>query len=286
MDIFDVLWVGLGIAVIVGFVFYVLAIYWERLLKQHTQAIRTLSERVEMLEEMEDPRFRRKVGDSAPSPLEQVYIFSFRLAERFWPETVGASPEQLRYIRENGNFLSSVKIQRWRSHIAVTLTELLPQSQSARWQTRVVDIYPTKNSGSPTVLWELHLESTMNSRWPELPPMLELRYENESLALRARHCEPGVRVEGNVLTPTAEKLIFQVPLDPDALVEYRVSEDAAEQSANAADAAGGADSWLAFYRFQDERMGVDWQLCVRDLDRKAIWERWNVVEPWQARRVS
>ena len=49
MDIFDVLWVGLGIAVIVGFVFYVLAIYWERLLKQHTQAIRTLSERVEML---------------------------------------------------------------------------------------------------------------------------------------------------------------------------------------------------------------------------------------------
>ncbi|HEV2289457.1 MAG TPA: hypothetical protein VGR81_10935 [Candidatus Acidoferrales bacterium] len=283
MDIFDVLWVGLGIAVIVGFVFYVLALYWERLLKQHSQAIRTLSERVEILEEMEDPRFRRKVGDSAPSPLERVYIFSFRLAERFWPETVGASPEQLRYIRENGNFLSSVKIQRWRSHIAVTLTELLPQSQSARWQTRVVDIYPTKNSASSTVLWELHLEPALNSHWSELPPTLELRYENESLVLRARHCEPGVRVEGNVLTPTAEKMIFRVSLDPDALGEYRVSEDAGERPAGEDD---GADSRLAFYRFQDERMGVDWQLCVRDLDRKAVWERWNIVEPWQTRRVS
>ncbi|MGB6625403.1 MAG: hypothetical protein WBE43_11525, partial [Candidatus Acidiferrales bacterium] len=225
------------------------------------------------------------VGDSAPSPLEQVYVFSFRLGGRFWPETVGATPEQLQYIRENGNFLSSVKIERWRSHIAVTLTELLPQSQSARWQTRVVDIYPTKNSRCSTALWELYLEPALNSPWSELPPMLELRFEDEALVLRARHCEPAVRIEGNVLTPTAEKVIFQVPLDSDALTEYRISENSGGGE-HSAQVGHGTDSWLAFYGFQDERVGVDWQLCVRDLDRKAVWERWNIVEPWQTRRVS
>lgn len=285
----DVLWTGLAISVVVGFVFYVLAIYWQRLLRGHSRAIRALSDRIEALEEMEDPRFRRKVGDSAPSPLEQVYVFSFRLSERFWADTIGASNEQLCYIRERGIFLSSVKIERWRSHIAVTLTELLPENQSAGWRTRTVDIYPTKETGTSASLWELYLESPENSRPSDLPSAVELRLEHESLVLRARgavpHRGPALQVEGKAVAHSGDKTIFEVPLDGDRLAAFRAGEDGADGDA-LFPAAPGTDSWLAFYRGEDEGQGVDWQLCLRDLDRKAIWERWNITEPWQARRVS
>lgn len=301
----DTLWVGLGISAVVGFVFYVLAGYWQRLLKGHSRAIRALFDRIATLEQMEDPRFRKMVGDSAPSPLEQVYVFSFRLGERFWTHTIGASSEQLRYIREHGKFLGSVKIERWRSHIAVTLTELLPQSQSAGWQTRTVDIYPTKEMGASANLWELYLDSPENSQDSEAPLVLELRMEDESLVLQTRHgttrlgtaygtslgslfgssLGSSVRAEEKSLASAGEKILFQVPFDGDQLAAFRVSEDAADGD-TLLPASPRADSWLAFYRNQDERQDVEWQLCLRDLDRKTIWERWNIAEPWQTRRVS
>ena len=278
----DILWMGLGISAVVAFVFYVLASYWQRLLKRQSRAMRALLGRIEALEEMEDPRFRRMVADSTPSPLEQVYIFSFRLSERFWTETIGASKEQLGYIRENGKILGSVKIERWRSHMAVTLTELLPQSQSAGWLTRTVDIYPTKETGAPVSLWELHAGPAENSRGAATAPGAELRLENESLVLRARSCRASAGMQA--MSGVEETKIFEVPLDGDRLTEFRVSED--EGDGNGAEGPSKADSWLAFYRGNDEQRGVDWQLCLRDLNRKTIWERWNIVEPWQARRVS
>ncbi|MHB8755056.1 MAG: hypothetical protein ACYC92_08895 [Candidatus Acidiferrales bacterium] len=280
----DILWTGLGISAVVAFVFYALASYWQRLLKGQSRAIRTLFDRIEALEEMDDPRFRKMVGESVPSPLEQVYVFSFRLSERFWTETVGANNEQLRYIRENGKFLGSVKIERWRSHIAIAVTELLPQSQSAGWLTRTVDIYPTKEAVSPTSLWELYAEPPANSRGYAPAPALELRLENESLVLRTRPAGPSLGIAGRVPSRAEETIIFDVPLDGDQLSPFRVSDadaDGSEQSASSK-----TESWLAFYRGNDEQRGVDWQLCVRDLNRKILCERWNIVEPWPAMRVS
>ncbi|MHB8527412.1 MAG: hypothetical protein ACYDD2_14820 [Candidatus Acidiferrales bacterium] len=280
----DILWTGLGISAVVAFVFYALASYWQRLLKNQSRAIRALFDRIEALEELDDPRFRKMVGESVPSPLEQVYVFSFRLSEHFWTETVGANNEQLRYIRENGKFLGSMKIERWRSHIAIAVTELLPQSQSAGWLTRTVDIYPTKGAVSPVSLWELYAEPPASSRGYAPAPVLELRLENESLVLRARPTGPSLGIAGRVPSRDEESIIFDVPLDGDQLSPFRVSDEDADGSEQPA--SSKTESWLAFYRGNDEQRGVDWQLCVRDLNRKILCERWNIVEPWPARRVS
>jgi hypothetical protein len=287
----DMLWVALGISAVVGFVFYAMASYWGRLLKSHSKVIRFLTQRVEALEEMEDPRLRQRLGDSAPSPLEQVYIFSFRLGERFWPETIGATPEQMRYIREQGKFLGSAKIERWRSHITVTLTELLPQTQSAGWKTRTVDIYPMNGSSGSAVLWELYLEAPANTAERETHPLLELRYEEELLVLRARGGRLPANRERMAAPENGGRVLFRVPLERELLSEYRVSEEESEIE-NGEDGAAVSrgrqrkDSWVTFYRHEDEKQGVDWQLCLRDLGRKAAWEQWRIVEPQQARRAG
>lgn len=286
----EILWVGLGISAVVGFVFYIMASQWARLLKSHSKAIRFLSQRIQALEEMEDSRLRQRMDDSAPSPLEKVYIFSFQLSDRFWSETIGATAGQMRYVREQGKFLGSAKIERWRSHVTVTLTELLPQSQSAGWQTRTVDIYPGKEIQGAAILWELHLEPPVNSALLNKHQALELRYEDEMLVLRAR--QEGIAAKSNGSATVSERIIFHVPLDVDLLSDYRVTEEEdiqdSERDANEelAPRDANADSWLAFYQFQDEKLGVDWQLCLRDLVRRDAWEQWKIVEPQQARRAG
>lgn len=285
----EILWVGLGISAVVGFVFYIMASEWARLLKGHSRAIRYLTQRVEALEEMEDPRLRRRMDDSAPSPLEQVYIFSFRLSDRFWSDTIRATAEQMRYVREQGKFLGSAKIERWRSHIAVTVTELLPQSQSAGWRTRTVDIYPVENQPGTAILWELHLEPPASFAPNEKHPALELRFEEEMLVLRARNGS-GV-AKGDTTVAPSEKVIFHVPLDADLLSDYRVEEEQLDESTNDSNEEISPpiprhNPWLTFYSHQDEKQGVDWQLCLRDLERKDAWEQWRVVEPEQARRAG
>lgn len=284
----EIIWAGLGISAVVGLVFYIMASQWARLLKSHSRAIRFLTQRVKALEEMEDPRLRRRMDDSAPSPLERVYIFSFRLSDRFWADTIGATTEQMKYIREQGKFLGSAKIEKWRSHITVTLTELLPQSQSAGWQTRTVDIYPGKKVPGTAKLWELPLAPPANSMPHDKHPALELRFEEELLVLRARPSKASAKGD---LTAASERVIFHVPLDADLLSEYRVQDEDArlterEEFGGVATQLPRADSWLNFYSYQDEKQGVDWQLCLRDLDRKDAWERWNIVEPQQARRAG
>jgi len=100
----DILWMALAVCVIVGFVFVVLARHWQRLLVHQSWTIRRLTDRVAALEEIADPNFRRKLDESAPSPLERVYTFSFRVNDDFWRKTLKATPRQLQYIREHGNF--------------------------------------------------------------------------------------------------------------------------------------------------------------------------------------
>lgn len=285
----EIIWAGLGISALVGFAFYIMASQWARLLKSHSKAIRFLMQRVEALEEMEDPRLRRRSDESAPSPLEQVYIFSFRLSERFWSDTIEATAEQMRYIREQGRFLGSAKIERWRSHMTVTLTELLPQSQSAGWQTRTVDIYPGNKLSEAALLWELHLESPVNFESHEKLTALELRLEEGMLVLRARHGKIFSRGDGK--TAPSEKIIFHVPLDAELLSDFRVRDEEADEPGREGNGEQAPmlprnESWLTSYQHQDEEQGVDWQLCLRDLARKNAWEQWDIVEPQQVRRAG
>ncbi len=194
----DIAWTALGICVVVGFVFYVLAKYWQRLLMSHSWSIKRLADRVQALEAIEDPDFRKRLSDSTPSPLEQVYTFSFRLSDRFWKDTLQATPEELAYVRSHGKFLGSIKIERWRGHSVVTVVELLPQSRSAGWQTRSIDLYPLGNGyvtgdaplrlpgeNSCVTLWELPLAAANEANIAEPPESLELRLEYDALVLRA-----------------------------------------------------------------------------------------------------
>src|ERR1700732_953595 len=154
----EILWPALGISVIVVFVFFVLARHWQRTLRHHSWTIRRLIERMHDLEEVGDPEFRRRLSQIAPSPLEQVFVFSLRLDDHFWRETLGASPEDMKFIRSFGTFLGSVKIERWRGHSVATIIEVLPESRLAGWQTRSLDLYTAAAEGARAVtLWEVPL---------------------------------------------------------------------------------------------------------------------------------
>lgn len=281
----DLVWIALGICAVVGFVFYVLAQYWQRLLSHHTRALRDLTDRVQALEAMEDPEFRRKIGDSAPSPLEQVFTFSFRLSEQFWRETLGASPEEIAYVKAYGKFVGSVKIEHWRSHSVVTVYEVLPQSKSAEWESRSIDVYSGSGADSdePVALWDLPLAPNANYA-PEAAPALELRLVENALELRAMHGRFGSGQENGGAAHAAEHVFFFVPLDAARLADYRRSDaDDPTEPADPAPVAQTGSSWIAYFAHPDERQGVDWQLCIRDLGRKEEWERWKIWEPWEVR---
>jgi len=280
----DIVWTALGICVLVGFVFYVLAQYWQRLLRAHSHTLRELTARVQALEEMEDPDFRQKVGESVPSPLEQVFLFSFRLSERFWTQTLAASPAEIAYIKANGKFLGSVKIERWRSHSVATVYEVLPQSSSAGWQSRSIDVYP--GSGESVALWELPLAAAGHAA--ESGASLELRFGKEGLALLAQNGRFNDS-RGNGGGPHREQnIFFQVPLDTARLAAYRQQDADEFVDGNGREGTRGAmrssDSSLSIYEQHDEQLGVDWRLAVRDLERKEDWDRWKVWESWEVRR--
>ncbi|MGB6484607.1 MAG: hypothetical protein WBE86_14065 [Candidatus Acidiferrales bacterium] len=288
----EILWAALAICALVSVTFYVLALSWQRMLRSHSRAIRALFQRLEALEGMEDPMMRRKIGELMPSPLEQVHILSFRLGERFWRDTLGATEQQVRHIHEKGTFIGSVKIEVWRSHAAITLRELLPQSKSAGWQTRTVDIYAT-DSSAPATLWELGLEPETNSRAME-PPSVELRYENGVIVLATRNWTNRARPEAPNSGSANERIVFRIPLDAEQLAQFRAPETDRETGRVESETTGGsseaggqcADAWIASFSHQDERQGVDWQLHIRDLNGRTASEHWTIMEPPQVRRVS
>jgi hypothetical protein len=287
----DILWAALAICAIVSVAFYVLAISWQRMLRGHSRAIRALFQRLEALEAMDDPLMRRRIGELMPSPLEQVHILSFRLGDRFWRDTLGATEQQVCHLHEHGTFVGSVKIEVWRNHLAVSLRELLPQSRAAGWQTRTVDIYAA-DAGAPVALWELCLEPAPNSRASE-PPSVELRYENQAIVLAAQTW-PNKALPGALSGDSMEeRMVFRIPLDAEQLAEFRVPEADMQTGVKPDSYAGSleagsqrGDAPMASFSHQDERQGVDWQLLIRDLNGRAASERWTVMEPPRVRRVS
>jgi hypothetical protein len=279
----DILWPALGIAVIVMFVFYVLAQYWGRLLRQQSWTIRRLFERVQSLEDLADPTWRRRLTDLSPVPLEQVFNFSFNLGERFWRDAVCLSDDDRNYIRDYGSFVGAVKLERWRSHTVATVFEVLPDRKATGWQTRRLDYYPdATKSGDVVSLWELTVSRPGLSA--DRPPSLELLLCPNSIELRGHVCAGARTSSGSgsgVAANSGEIVFFRVPLDPPALAEFR-SYDPADSAGKGTGAAGeeyaSGNSWQAFYSFFSEELGFEWQLRLRDLTRKSEWERWRILD--------
>jgi hypothetical protein len=275
----EILWPTLGICVLVCFVFFVLVQHWQRVLRHQTWTIRRLNERIRLLEEVDDPEFRRKLGESAPSPLEQVFTFSFRLSDQFWRETLHTSEEDWSFIRAFGSFLGSVKIERWRGHSVATITEVLPDRRSAVWQTRSLDCYFGEESGSDRLtLWELPLARNGNS--DQRPPSLDLVLKGKCVELCAHlYTTPGSNGHSKS-SGTNEIVFFRVPLDSADLAEFR-SHDPLENGGNGArpESSFNHAAWRAFYSYRDEAAGFEWQLWVRDLNKKGEWDRWKILEP-------
>jgi hypothetical protein len=281
----EILWPALGIAVIVVFVFYVLAQHWQRVLRQQNWTVRHLFERVRNLEAVADPQFLQRLTEAAPMPLEQVFTLSFRFDDRFWHDAVHASEDDRKFVREYGSFVGSVKLERWRSHTVATITEVLPDRKSTGWQTRTLDFYsdPAK-SGDALTLWELALSRPGPSA--ERPPSLELLLRGNSMELCGHFIPPSGKVSGNGhASPPPDwddVVFFRVPLDTAQLAMFRSHDPASNGNNGNGDAATrdltGANSWEAFYSGGNEDLGVEWQLRLRDLTKKSEWERWKILE--------
>lgn len=273
-----------GVCVLV-FIFLVMAQHWQSALKRHSGAIRKLATRLQALEAIEDPEFRRKLGDSAPAPLEQVFTFSLGLGEKFLKEELQASPQEIAYSRANGRLLGAVKIERWRSHSVATVHEILPQSKSAEWASRSIDVYSAsdEDGAEPVTLWELPLASNAEYA-PEAAPSLELRLVENTLELRALFGRFGAEHENGDGSRTQNSVFFVLPLDATQLAAYRqpdaqVPSDApAYAHAHPGVPARAHGSWVSVFSYEDEARGVEWQLCIRDLRRKEEWNRWRIWE--------
>lgn len=288
----DILWPAIGIGVIVGFIFFVLAQHWRQVLNQHAWTIRRLTERVRDLEEMSDPEFRRRLGDAAPMPLEQVFTLTFRLNDRFWRDAVHTTDENLQFIREFGSFVGSVKLDRWRSHTVATVAEVLPDRKESGWQMRSLDFYPDPaKPGRGLTLWELALTRVKFST--ERPPSLELVLRDNSIDLLGHlapwedgsgngHGSNGHGSNGHSAGDYEDVVFFRVPLDTNQLAEFR-SHDPSNEGGNGNETGAGPApagmSWQAFYSGGDETLGIEWQLRLRDLAKKSQWERWKILEP-------
>jgi hypothetical protein len=281
----DILWAAAGICAIVFVLFFAMAQHWQRIIRQQSWTIRHLAERVKNLEEVGDPEFRRRLGDSAPMPLEQVFQFSFRLSDRFWRDQLRIGNEDWDFIRAFGSFVGSVKLEQWRSHTVATVTEILPESSTARWQTRSLDFYPDHSKNNEALpLWELRLSPANGSA--DRPASLELILRQNAVEL-CGHYAPAISAAGGGMLQgkaSGEEIVFfTVPLDSGRLVNFR-----SHDPANGSKLGSGSGvenvipihegAWQAFYSNKDEVLGVEWQLRLRDLSKKAEWERWKVFE--------
>ena len=278
----DILWPAAGICLIVCVVFYALAMHWHRLLRHQSWMVRKLAERMQILEEMRDPQFRRRIGESAPPPLEQVFTFSFRLSDRFWRGTLDLTDEDWNFVRTCGSFVGSVKLECWRGHSVATITEVLPESKTARWETRTLDFYPDAAKAAESLtLWELRLTSQNGSA--ARPPSLELLLRRNALELCGRFPSAAPLNENAEASQDEEAVIFRVPLDATQLAEFRSQDPAEDLNGGNGHGSDGfnsnASSWRAFYSFVDETIGFEWQLRSRDLSKKAEWDRWKILEP-------
>jgi hypothetical protein len=285
----EILWPAIGICLIVVFVLYVLAGHWQRLLQHQSRMIGRLANRIQVLEEIGDPAFRRRLNESSPVPLEQVFTLSFQLGERFWRDTLRLQRAHSDSIQKSGSSVGSVKLERWRSHTAVTITELLPQSETAPWKTRSLDFYPDPSkSDDRIILWELPLETAHAS--VERSAELRLVLRRDSVELRGCFLSQAGDSSGNghrMPYTRREDVFFHILLDPNLLADFQTPDPADNGALAGSNIEEGdeflsnARSWHAFYSNRDENAGIEWQLRLNDLRLKAEWERFKILDSRQ-----
>lgn len=271
----DILWVAVGVCVIVGFMFYVLAQQWGRTIRQHSLAISQLSSHVQDLE--------NRIEEFSLVPLEQVFILSFRLTDRFWNHEVKIKEKDWEFVRRFGSFVGSVKIERWRSHLAATVTEVLPGAGTAKWQTRSLDYYPDESKDDLLTLWELQFAPTADH---EEAAFLELVLCRKAIELRGHF--PAFPISAASNGSSKESLteavsFFRIPLESQRLEQFRCSR-ASTDALGATDAPEPkpmiveTSAWLSFYSYRDQDRGIEWDLQLWDLKKKAQWESWRVLD--------
>jgi hypothetical protein len=269
----EILWPALGIGLVVVFLLIVFVQHWHRVLRHHSWTLRRLTERLREIEDVGSPDFRRWIHETAPLPLEKVFTFFLRFDERFWRETLRLDPEQLKFVRAFGSLPGLVKIERWRGHSVVGVTEILPESRLAGWQTRRLDVFSGDSSRPEAVtIWELPLERPQDPAGR--PAALELSLRGNSIVLRCSQAAVSPVIGPSNGRPEEESILLRVSLDAARLAEFR----SLEPTSHSDPAAANGNSWLAYYSCQDGNLGLDWQLSVRDLSRKADWENWKVLE--------
>lgn len=274
----NILWTALAICLIVSFVFYVFAVSWQRTLRGHSRAIHILYQRLEALESMEAPFLRQKISELMPSQLEEVCIFSLSFSERFWRRSLEMTDEQVCDIRENAALLGSVKLDVWRRHTTITVTELLPLSKSSGWQNRTIEIYGSDNT-TITRIWELCLGSIAN-RADGGGRCLQLRLRDRTFELALSSSRTLTDVHDS--KSSDERTFFRVPLDAEHLTDYRVDDQDLRDSPVGEMA---KDRTMAYFSNEDEDAGIGWHLSIRALDG-GVSDKWRFMEPAQVRRIS
>lgn len=273
----EILWPAMGIGLVVVFLFIVFVQHWQRVLRHHSWTLRRLTERLRDIEDVGDPEFQRRLHATAPLPLEKVFTFFLRFDERFWRDTLRLSADQLKFVRAFGSLPGLVKIERWRGHSVVSVTELLPESRLAGWQTRKLDVFSGDSSLLEALtIWELPLERAHDSA--DRPAALDLSLRGNSIVLR--RLREGIS-SGNGSSNSdseEESVLFCVPLDTTRLAEFRSHEPLPNVQLSSTN----GNSWLAIYSREDENLGFEWQLSVRELTKKAEWENWKILEPASA----
>lgn len=166
-----------------------------------------------------------------------------------------------------------VKIKRWRGHSVVSVTELLPESRLAGWQTRRLDVF-SGDSSRPEALtvWELPLERGHDSA--DRPAALELSRRGNSIVLLRTQAEISSGNGSSNSGPEEESILFRVPLDTARLAEFRSHEPLP----NGQPSTANGYSRLVSYSREDDNLGFEWQLSVRDLSRKSEWENWKLLD--------
>jgi len=285
----DAGWVALLMAVALIFAIYTLVQHLRRVQRDQTRTIARLFERVRLLESISDPAFLQRLNEVTPMPLQRVFTLSVRLHDRFWSSALHLSGEDLKFVREFGTQLGSVKLEQWRSHTVASVTEILPERKAAGWQTRSFEFYsdPGKDV-EPLTLWEVSLSRPDGSA--ERPPSLELLLGAHSLDLCAHlpaHSSNGSGNGQHAARSFEDVLFFSVPLDADPLARFR-SHDPAENeggSVRPLDLSTRSNSWQAYYEDKDESLGIEWQLRLNDLTRRFEWENWKVLESMPLREA-
>jgi len=271
----EILWIAAGVCAIVGFVFYVLAQQWSRTIRQHSLAISQLSTHVQDLE--------NRVEEFSLVPLEQVFILSFRLGDCFWKNELKIKPADWEFVRKFGSFIGSIKIERWRSHLAAAITEVLPGSGTAKWQTRSLAYYPDESKDDLLTLWELQFAPVTDS---ERPASLELVLCRKAIELRGhfKAFPPAMSGNGKPAEPImAAMSFFRIPLDSERLEQFRTPHAPAAVLANEDNPEPRpmiveASAWQSFYSHKDQDRGIEWDLQLWDLKKKAQWECWKVLD--------